>query len=347
MHLSDPLLPVALSFTFTHPPFTRPKQNAQRATFLFCTIHLGDAAWPMPVSTHVTIVRLLLNLLECVVILVRTPNGGLDLAGKLKGRAVLTWILECYTTKVKHLRQVLPYLLEEAKVERAAQERYKAALLQPLVAAGGAGEGGGNGGSGGSRSGEGEQGTAAGTTEEPAGGAAAAGGSLPPVAAAAGGAAGPASATPASGPAAVAASGPATGAGSAPATAAAAAAGGGYGAGAVSKADSTFTYLQVPGEKEREVAEYGYLLNTIIKCMRSVMSACQTFGKVPVGGGGQGMTGAVPTVQAGLPQGLLEVEVLMMARCVGRGRRRLRGLVKAGRGKGRDYGGARLGAAVG
>lgn len=268
----------------------------------------------MPVSTHVTIVRLLLNLLECVVILVRTPNGGLDLAGKLKGRAVLTRILECYTTKVKHLRQVLPYLLEEAKVERAAQERYKAALLQPLAAAGGAGEGGGDGGSGGGKGGEGEQGAAAGTTEEAAGGAAAAGGALPPAAGAAGGAAGPASAAPAS--ASTAATAP--GAGAAPGTgvAAAAAAGSGSGAGAVSKADSTFTYLQVPGEKEREVAEYGYLLNTIIKCMRSVMSACQTFGKVPVGGGGQGMTGAVPTVQAGLPQGLLEVEVLMMARCV-------------------------------
>ena len=70
-----------------------------QAVYTFTTITF-DAT--LPVAVHTTCIRLLLNLVECIYPLARSTSA--DAGAKIKGRQLLSRILECLVTKVKHLK---------------------------------------------------------------------------------------------------------------------------------------------------------------------------------------------------------------------------------------------------
>ncbi len=72
---------------------------SSQAVYTFSTITF-DAT--LPVAVHTTCIRLLLNLVECIYPLARSTTA--DVGAKIKGRQLLSRILECLVTKVKHLK---------------------------------------------------------------------------------------------------------------------------------------------------------------------------------------------------------------------------------------------------
>ena len=81
-----------------HPSQLSPSQLS-KAVYMFTTITFDTS---LPVAVHTTCIRLLLNLVECIYPLARSQL--VDAATKAKGRQLLTRILECLITKVKHLK---------------------------------------------------------------------------------------------------------------------------------------------------------------------------------------------------------------------------------------------------
>ncbi|GAX77356.1 hypothetical protein CEUSTIGMA_g4802.t1 [Chlamydomonas eustigma] len=219
------------------------------AVMLFASVQVHDAVRVMPIASHTTFVRLMLNLVECIFSLARGSTH--NAAVKLRARGLLTRVLECFVSKFKFLRKALPGLLEEARAEKLVQEQYRKNLLL-----------------------RGNDSSSAAPAE-----------------------AGPSAAlrVVANNAAASATGGPVRLSGQ------------GFSSG-----------LPPKGDKEREVLECKQLLSQVMASMKTIINACTLFGKscaAPQGGGGMAVVvAATQGLPPGMPLGMTEEEIRIMAK---------------------------------